>query len=59
MDYVKDRAIKFANWLIITRMWQTDLTTDELYELFIEKMMVDEMEEEDWNKRELMCQWDA
>lgn len=59
MDYVKDRAIEFGKWLIITRMWQTDLTFDELYELFIEKMMVDEMEEEDWNKRELMCQWDA
>ncbi len=38
MDYVKERAIEFSKWLIITRMWQTDLTFEELYEVFMEKI---------------------
>ena len=59
MDYVKDRAIEFGKWLIITRMWQTDLTMDELYETFMEKVMVDEYEFEQEGKEALLAQWDA
>jgi hypothetical protein len=39
MDYVKERSIEFAKWLIISRMWQSDLTFDEMYELFMEKVL--------------------
>jgi hypothetical protein len=36
MDYVKERSIEFAKWLIISGMWQSDLTFDEMYEFYME-----------------------
>jgi hypothetical protein len=59
MDYVKERSIEFAKWLIITKMWQSDLTFDELYEIFIDKIMVDEYEFEKEGKEALLAQWDV
>ena len=58
MDYVKNRAIEFGKWLVISRMWQTDLTFDELYEIWMEEVMVEEYENEKMGKEELMAQWD-
>lgn len=31
-------AIEFTKWVVFTRMWQTDLTMDELYECWMKKL---------------------
>lgn len=59
MDYVKNRAVEFAKWLVISGMWRSDLTFDEMYEIWMEKVMVEEYEEEKWNEMEMMGQWDV
>jgi hypothetical protein len=59
MDYVKERAIEFSKWLIISGMYKSDLTFDELYEIFMDKVMVDEYEFEKEGKEALLAQWDA
>jgi hypothetical protein len=58
MDYVKNRSVEFAKWLIISGMWRSDLTFEEMYEIWMEKVMVEEYEEEKWNEMEMMGQWD-
>lgn len=45
MDYVKERSIEFAKWLIISGMWKSDLTFDEMYEIFVEKILEEEEKE--------------
>lgn len=59
MDYVKNRSVEFAKWLVISGMWRSDLTFDEMYEIWMEKVMVEEYEEEKWNEMEMMGQWDV
>ena len=59
MDYVKERAIEFSKWLIISGMYKSDLTFDELYEIFMDKVMVDEYEFEQEGKEALLAQWDV
>ena len=35
----KDEYKKFVNWLDNSRMWESDLTVDELYDVFIKYTM--------------------
>lgn len=59
MDYVKTRSVEFAKWLIISGMYKSDLTFDEMYEIWMEKMMIEEYENEKWAEMEMMAQWDC
>lgn len=59
MDYVKTRSIEFAKWLLITGMFNSDLTFDEMYEIWMDELMVMEYENEMNGKMELMAQWDV
>jgi hypothetical protein len=34
----KQMAIEFAKWTIITRMWQSDLTFEEMFECWVSEM---------------------
>jgi hypothetical protein len=34
----KQMAIEFAKWTIITRMWQSDLTFEEMYECWVSEL---------------------
>jgi hypothetical protein len=34
----KQVAIAFAKWTIITRMWQSDLTFEEMYECWVSEL---------------------
>jgi hypothetical protein len=34
----KQMAIEFAKWIIITRMWQSDLTFEEMFECWVSEM---------------------
>jgi hypothetical protein len=62
MDYVKNRSIEFAKWLVISGMWRSDLTFEEMYEIFMEKVMINEMETEyimeQEGKEAINAQWD-
>jgi hypothetical protein len=33
---VKENSINFHNWLVVTGLYLSDLTTEELFELFVE-----------------------
>jgi hypothetical protein len=62
MDYVKTRSIEFAKWVVISGMFNSDLTFDEMYEIWMEKVMVEEMETEHLMEKEgreaINAQWD-
>jgi hypothetical protein len=34
----KQMAIEFAKWTIITRMWQSDLTFEEMFECWVSEL---------------------
>jgi hypothetical protein len=34
---VKENSINFHNWLVVTGLYLSDLTTEELFELFVEE----------------------
>jgi hypothetical protein len=62
MDYVETRSIEFAKWLITTKMYLSDLTYNQLYEIFLDKEFEDMYEKhqmEEIGHDALMSQWDA
>jgi hypothetical protein len=34
---VKENSINFHNWLVVTGLYLSDMTTEELFELFVEE----------------------